>query len=105
MRHPHSSISTACRSQQINRLVYPTQQKLTGTQCPIGDGYIWIELDRFLQRLDASLGLPEIQQRLTEMEIGGGIIGVEGNRRLELFLGVRQPGLHLTENPKRKTSR
>ena len=39
------------------------------------------------------------------MRIGPGVVGVEGNRRLELGLSLRLPGLHLPENPQRKMSR
>jgi hypothetical protein len=39
------------------------------------------------------------------MQIGPGVVGGDGNRRLEFGLSLGQPGLHLAENPERKMSR
>jgi hypothetical protein len=39
------------------------------------------------------------------MQIGPGVLGVEGNRRLELAPGLRQPGLHLAKKSERKVRR
>ena len=39
------------------------------------------------------------------MQIGASVVGVEGDRRLELAPGLWQPGLHLPDNPEGKVSR
>ena len=38
------------------------------------------------------------------MQVGPSVVGVEGNRRLELAPGFGQPGLHLAKHPERKVS-
>src|ERR1700730_16552306 len=107
MRQPPPRIGSTCVLQQINRLIPSTRQKLTRAQCPIGNGNVWItrtKPDRLFKCRDAHLRLTEIQSRLSEMQIGPGVVRVERNRRLELALSFGQAVLDLTKKPERKVS-
>jgi len=56
--------------QQINRFIHSTQQKLTRTKCPIGNGNVWTiatKPDRLFKWRNARLRLTEKQSRLTKI--------------------------------------
>src|SRR6266481_427667 len=105
MNIPKTRICRACLPQEVYCLIHMAEQKMTGTQSPIGVGdipVVGIEPDRFFEVRDCRLWLSQKHQRHTKLMKGAAIVVVQGYRCLVLDLRFGQSVLKSAEDPQRE---
>src|SRR3974377_1775703 len=105
MNIPKARICRPCLPQEVYCLIHMAEEKMTGTQSPIGVGdirVVGIEPDGFFEVRDCSLWLTQKHQRQTKLMKRAAIIVVEGYRCLVFDPRFSQSVLKSAEDPQRE---
>src|SRR6516164_7217193 len=105
MNIPKARICRPRLPQELYCLIHLAEEKMTGTQSPIGVGdirVVGIEPDRLFEVGDCRLRLSQKHQRQTKLMKGAAIVVVEGYRCLVLDPRFGQSVLKSAEDPQRE---